>query len=275
MTRYIKFYFVQFILVLLVLFDMFFLKNKTLTPWQLVFFWVGLLVAAIFIYGYKNRKTTKDVDIIQMVFIYCMGYQLVTYLSGLILGFVRSPYSMEIVTMIKNIAPYLLLIISEEVVRYIVINKYSNKKKVVVSLTISFILYEIFGSIGSYNLKEANDILRFATILVGGTITKNCLCSYLAYRSDYKPAILYRCIFELIIFVVPIFPNLGDYIEAMVSMLFPVLLLVSIIALFEKKKFREPKKSFKEILILWIPTVAIILVIVALQQEYLSIRLWL
>ena len=164
------------------------------------------------------------------------------------------------------------MIIAQEFIRFSVINRYNNNKKVIVSITLAFILYEIGINIGAYDLSDATDLLKLFTMLVGGTITKNCLCSYLAYRADYKPAIIYRSIFELIIYVVPIFPNLGDYIEAMVSMLFPILLLVSIIALFEKKKYREPKKSIFEILILWIPTVAIILVIVALQTGIFKYR---
>ena len=72
--------------------------------------------------------------------------------------------------------------------------------------------------------------------------------------------------------MVPILPNLGEYVEAMVGIIFPVLLLVSIIAVFEKKKYREPKKNIIEILILWVPTVVIILAIVALQTGVFKYR---
>lgn len=272
MKKNIKAYLMQLLIAFIILFNIFVLNTYRLSSWYPALMWLALLGLAYFLFGLKNRTSTKFVDIIQLVFIYCMGYELVIYLSGLILGFVRSPYSMEIKMMFKNIAPFLVMIIAQEVVRYSVVSRYKKDKTVIVSMTVAIILFEVFYGIGAYNLKSAEDIVKMLTILVGGAVTKNILCSYLAYRADYKPAILYRSIFELIIYVVPIYPNLGDYIEAMVAMLFPVLLVASIIALFEKKQYRKPKKNLIEMLILWIPAVAIILFVVCLQTGVFKYR---
>lgn len=267
-----KAYLMQFLIVIVILFNIFVLNTYRLNNWYPTLYWIVLAVISYFIFGLRNRIPNKFVDVMQLVFIYCMGYELITYLSGLVLGFVRSPYSMDLVTMIKNIAPILVMIVAQEVLRYAVISRYKKEKVVIASITLAIILYEISYGVGAYNLKSPAEIVKMITILVGGSITKNALCSYLAYRADYKPAILYRCIFELIIYVVPIYPNLGEYIEAMVSMIFPILLLVSIIALFEKKKYRQPKKSVKEIIILWTPAVIVMLIIVTLQTGVFRYR---
>lgn len=272
MKKNIKAYLMQFFIVIIILFNIFVLNTYQLSPWYPALSWLALGILAYFLFGLKNRVPAKYVDIMQLVFIYCMGYELLTYLSGLFLGFVRSPYSMEITTMIKNIAPFLVMIVAQEIVRYSVVSRYKKDKLVIVSITIALILFEIFYGIGSYDLTSSSDIVKMLTILVGGSITKNCLCSYLAYRADYKPSILYRCIFELIFYVVPIFPNLGEYIEAMVAMIFPVILMVSIIALFEKKQYRKPKKNVMEILILWVPAIVVILFIVTLQTGVFKYR---
>ena len=272
MKKNIKAYLMQLLIAFIILFNIFVLNTYRLSSWYPALMWLALLVLAYFLFGLKNRTSTKFVDIIQLVFIYCMGYELITYLSGLVLGFVRSPYSMELVTMIKNITPILVMIVAQEVLRYAVISRYKKEKVVIFSITLAIILYEISYGVGAYNLKSPAEIVKMVTILIGGSVTKNALCSYLAYRADYKPAILYRCIFELIIYVVPIYPNLGEYIEAMVSMIFPVLILVSVIALFEKKKYRQPKKSVKEIIILWTPAVIVMLIIVTLQTGVFKYR---
>ena len=260
-----KAYLMQFLIVIMVLFNIFVLNTYRLNTWYPTLYWVALAIISYLIFGLRNRVPSKFIDVIQLVFIYCMGYELITYLSGLILGFVRSPYSMQLVTMIKNIAPFLVMIIAQEITRYAVVTRYKKNKYVLVSITIAIILHEISFSIGSYDLKSAAEIVKMLTILVGGSITKNCLCSYLVYRADYKPSILYRCVFELIIYVVPIYPNLGEYIEAMVAMIFPVLLLVSIMGLYEKKKYRKEKKSWFEIVVLWVPAIIVMLFIVTLQ----------
>ncbi len=272
MRKNIKSYLMQALIAVMILFNIFVLNTYRLNTWYPTLYWVALAIISYLIFGLRNRVPSKFIDVIQLVFIYCMGYELITYLSGLVLGFVRSPYSMQLITMIKNIAPFLVMIIAQEVTRYAVVTRYKKNKYVLVSITIAIILYEISYSIGSYDLKSEAEIVKMLTILVGGSITKNCLCSYLVYRADYKPSILYRCVFELIIYVVPIYPNLGEYIEAMVSMIFPILLLVSIIALFEKKKYRQPKKSVKEIIILWTPAVIVMLIIVTLQTGVFRYR---
>lgn len=272
MRKYLKAYLIPILIIMYMLFNIFVLNTHRHSQWLPSFIWVVITVLCFKIYGNRNRTPDKYVDIIQLIFIYCMGYELIIYLSGLFLGFVRSPYSMDPITMIKNIAPLIVMIVSQELVRFLVISRYKNDKKVMVTTTISFVLSEIAIGMIAYDLNSASEVLKMITILVAGSITKNVLCSYLAFRADYKPAILYRCIFELIIYVVPIYPNLGDYIEAMVSMLFPVLLVVSLMALFEKKKYRQPKKSVMELLIMWVPTVAIVLFVLGLQSGIFKYR---
>lgn len=272
MRKHIKAYLIPTMLLLLILFNIFVLNTHRHSQWLPSFIWVAIAAVCFKIYGNRNRTSDKYIDIMQLIFIYCMGYELIIYLSGLFLGFVRSPYSMEPITMFKNIAPLIVMIVAQELVRFLVISRYKNDKKVMVVTTIAFIVLEIAVGMVAYDLNSASEIVKMITILVGGSITKNILCSYLAYRADYKPAILYRAIFELIIYVVPIYPNLGDYIEAMVSMLFPVLLVVSIMALFEKKKYRQPKKSVMELIIMWVPTVSIVLFILALQSGIFKYR---
>lgn len=272
MRKYLKAYLIPLMIAFVVLFNIFVLNTYKMSPWYSSFTWVALAILAVLALGKRDRTSAKFVDVIQLVFIYCMGYELIIYLSGLVLGFVRSPYSMEPITMIKNISPVLVTIVAQEVVRFLVVSRYSKDKKVIVGITVALIIFEISYSMGAYNLKDASDVLRMLTILVGGSISKNCLCSYLALKTNYKPAILYRAVFELIIYIVPIYPNLGDYIEAMVGILFPIILLVSIIAIFEKKKYRQPKKGVMEMIILWVPTVAIILFIVALQSGVFKYR---
>lgn len=272
MRKNIKGYIFVLLVGLMILFNLFVLNTYRISPWYSSFFWVALLILSVILFGMRNRTASKFVDVIQLVFIYCMGYELITYLSGLFLGFVRSPYSMDPTTMIKNIAPFLIMIICQEYVRNAVITRYQKDKKVMVAITVAIIAFEISYGIWAYDLNSAAEIVKMLSILVAGTITKNCLCSYLAYRTDYKPAILYRCIFELIIYVVPIYPNLGEYIEAMVSMAFPVLLLVSIIAIYEKKKYRQPKKSLFQTIMLWLPAVFVILLVVGLQSGIFKYR---
>lgn len=272
MKDILKAYLMTILIVFMILFNAFVLNTYRLSSWYPAIYWVGLSVLAYFLFGRRNRESAKFTDIIQLVFIYCMVYELIIYLSGLFLGFVRSPYSMQFRMIIKNVLPPLIMIIAEEFVRNAVITRYKKDKFVICAITLVIAAFEIFYNIGAYDLKYIEEIIKMLTVLVGGTLTKNILCSYLAYRADYKPAILYRCVFELILYIVPIFPNLGEYIEAMVAMIFPITLMVTIMGLFQKKQYRKPKKNLFETLLLWIPSVAVIVFIVVIQSGILRYR---
>lgn len=272
MKDMLKAYLMPILIVFMILFNAFVLNIYRLGLWYQAFWWLVLAVLSYVLYGKINRDTEKSTDIIQLVFIYCMAYELIIYLSGLFLGFARSPYSMQFRMIIRNVLPPLIMIIAEEFVRNAVITRYKKDKWVIIFLTLMLTLYEIFSKVGAYDLKYIEEIIKMLTVLVGGTLTKNILCSYLAYRADYKPAILYRCVFELILYIVPIFPNLGEYIEAMVAMIFPITLMVTIMGLFQKKQYRKPKKNLFETLLLWIPSVAVIIFIVVIQSGILRYR---
>lgn len=268
----LKKYLIPILITLTMLFNIFVLNIYRINNWLAPLLWILLAVLSYFVYGKKNRINSKSIDVIQLVFIYCMIYELLTYLSGLFLGFVKSPYSIQPITIIKNLSSPAIILFCQEFIRSSFIARYHNKRKSIIIITIVFIAYEIGVGSSAYNLKDTLEWLKMLTVLVAGSITKNILCSYMTYKTDFKPSILYRAIFELVIYVVPIFPNLGDYIEAVVSMLFPILLLTSIFAIYEKKKFRTPKKSVTEIIILWLPCVAIILCILAFQTGIFRYR---
>jgi hypothetical protein len=56
--------------------------------------------------------------------------------------------------------------------------------------------------------------------------------------SDYKIPIIYRLYIELPILILPIFPNLGDYVNTMVSFLMPIIFIYIIYVSLLKEKIR-------------------------------------
>ena len=100
MRKNIKSYLMQALIAVMILFNIFVLNTYQMSPWYPTLYWVALAIISYLIFGLRNRVPSKFIDVIQLVFIYCMGYELITYLSGLILGFVRSPYSMQLITML-------------------------------------------------------------------------------------------------------------------------------------------------------------------------------
>lgn len=57
------------------------------------------------------------------------------------------------------------------------------------------------------------------------SIAKNILCVYICSKVGYKPAIIYRIIMEMYSYFVPLIPDFGDYINSMIRLLIPSILI--------------------------------------------------
>ena len=89
-----------------------------------------LILANIFVYfnvGLKLQKRLGSKNTLQNVLIWLLMFFLVTYLTGLVIGFVRTIYSYSFTNLVKNILPTITFIVFTEVLRYQFISKSNNK----------------------------------------------------------------------------------------------------------------------------------------------------
>jgi len=96
-----------------------------------------------------------------------------------------------------------------------------NKKLIVILLIINTTLIDVTLLINSYSY----GILSFILLVLVPSISKNILLTYIVYKVGYKPAIVYRLLFEIPLFILPIFPSFGIYIESLIKLSFPLLLI--------------------------------------------------
>ena len=65
-----KAYLMQFLIVIMVLFNIFVLNTYKLNTWYPTLYWVALAIISYLIFGLRNRVPSKFIDVIQLVFIY-------------------------------------------------------------------------------------------------------------------------------------------------------------------------------------------------------------
>jgi len=165
---------------------------------------------------------------------------MITYLLGILTGFTTNPYSMSFLGILRNVAPLLIIIGCQEIVRYTVVRK--GSKTNIVLITMLLIVTTIMLNIRAYNLLDAFDVFESIGMLILPAIVNNVLLTYLARKSGYAPAILFRLIVELPIFLIPIRPDLGVYIYSVFNVLFPVFLFLRVNSFFGKSLTITPKK---------------------------------
>lgn len=224
-----------------------------------IIFWLLAVITLYFNIGFEKEKSVNKIDIMQIIFIYSFIYLIATYLFGFFFGFVKSPYSMNIIKIIVNIAPVLGIIVIQELIRYMVVIKSDKRIKPIIFIIIIFVLAELLTGISSYNLTSPTDIFEMIGLLLLPSIAKNILLSLIIKEGTYKATILYRLIFDLSIFIVPIIPDLGTYLTSVFNILIPVYLYSKINKVSDNKAkliIREKPKLVTNII-----TVFIILVL--------------
>lgn len=200
----------------------------------ILFFLIMYLFIKIFI-GLKKDKTLNKVDYIQKIFIYNFIFLGFIYLCGLVLGYLKSGYNLDIISIFKNISLKIIIIIISEIIRYNLVIR-NNKISVKTLIIILFLLFDILTTIKSYPLTNFKEILFYISLIVIPSFSKNFFLTYVISKIGYKPTILYRLILELYIYVLPIEPDLGEYLYAIIQFLYPMILFFRFYNLWNKDK---------------------------------------
>ena len=195
-----------------------------------------LMTTGLYYYlGYEKDKKKFRKETIWTLVNFTLAYYIITNLLGLITGFYRTIYDLSILSILNNTIPIILIIILSELARYMIITKGSNYRSVQILTVILFTMIEMSLFIASFS---DIGIMQIISIIIPIT-TKNILLTYLASKVGYRPAILYRALFELPIYILPIFPNFGVYVGSLVRTISPIILMSIIYYGFLREKPKQ------------------------------------
>jgi signal peptidase I len=227
-------------------------------------FWIFMLFISYILLGYtKNRSITKK-QTIQFILIYCLLYFILIYFLGIITGFNTVPYSHKIISIIKNIFLPITLIISKEFIRYMLIFKNRFSKRNVLLINFIFTLIDIVTVIDLYQFNTALLVFTFIGEVVLTSIYNNSLESLISYNNGPIPPIIFRLIMELYVYFVPIIPNLGIYLNTVITVCLPVLLILCLNKLCYNYKNVSKKKVSISKMYITIPLVIIFISVCSL-----------
>lgn len=217
-----------------------------------------------FVLGYEEDRHRFKKDGILFAIIFSLIYEIFIYVCGIFLGFLRSGYSLNIITLFKNILPFAMIIFTGEILRHEFIIK-GERKKIFYFLTfILFILIDSSSNIYKYDVSSSRVALEAICLIVIPSISKNLLLTYWMKKFGILANTIYLCITSLIIFIVPIIPDFNKYLQAVISLVYPV-----IVYLITKLILKDTAKSNRPSIISKIVTVVLIvfaLTIVALTS---------
>lgn len=207
-------------------------------PYTLFAFILLMGIITFLVIGFQKNKSILEKDVIESIFIYILIYYFITYILGLFFGFVRNTYSLSLINIFKNTLPVILLIITQEVFRYIVNTRFKDRNKLLICSCISFIIISNTLTFSDL-ICTSSGITRWVEQLglyVLPSVLTNVFVTYLSTKIGYKSSIIYRLLIEIPLYIIPIFPNFGNYIESVLRVSLPVIFIIWLYKYLEKRK---------------------------------------
>lgn len=233
-------------------------------------FLVVLLGLAIKLLGFRKDKiTVLTKNVFRTVIFYLVLVFFIMYGLGIIVGFLKNAYSMTLTNIFDNVFCPVVIILAVELLRYVVIGANKDKKLPVILITILLIAFEIATTIRTIDFTDIAVVFNLSATIILPSIFKNCLMSYLAYHVGYKIPIVYRLVMDIYMFVVPIIPSLGDYVNSMILISLPILIYISTFSMIDDRNNKpEPIFNKKNFTVWDIPVAAVLIVLIALISGF-------
>lgn len=174
----------------------------------------------------KTRKTYLERQVNNKMLIVLIVYFTLYYATGAIFGYLANGYSLKILSIIDNTLSPIIVIVGIELIRYILVKANKANKKMIYLITTAIILFEIGINVKFTSLNSIEIIFKAITATAIPVIIKNIVLSYLVSEFDYKTTLIYRLIMDMYIFIIPIIPNVGDYITSIFGICLPIIIYI-------------------------------------------------
>ena len=236
-------------------------------------FWLIMFVFSLFLFKgeYVNKK--YKYDIIQTVIICVILYFVIYFMSGFIAGFADTNYNNSFKGIILNLWSFGSIIIFQEYIRKVLINRCGRNKWMFVLVTIIFIFNDVHNSLITLKIKDFADFFKYMIVTFNPIVAKNIMLSYLAYKSDFIPGMIYRVFMETYSFIIPFAPNYNWFLLGVVELIMPFIIYFRchrITAKREDKK--EYKKNYKRTYF-YVPTLIVIIILALLVSGVFKYQL--
>ena len=146
---------------------------------------------------------------------------------------------LNLVNLINNIIPYLILIVISEVLRYEISRKGEGSLLSYVLVTAILICVDLSVFLKTYDLSIGDEQIKFICAIAMPSFFKNICLIYFNRNGGIYPSLLYRLLLDLKIFIFPIFPNFGIYWDSVIYTILPVLMALIIRLHLKQYKYED------------------------------------
>ena len=263
-SQYLKLLFIELFLITFSFFHFAFLNQYNIL-YIIELFAIFLFLKYIFKvdkYNFFNRK-----EEILIILIMCLGYYAITYFLGFFIGFVYTTYTREVTGIIENVCYSVLFILVLENIRDIIIQKGRYYRSIIILSCVVLTILELLFSLSVFQFVDRIVSLEIILTFIIPCLFRNIFMTYSTYYFGKEGSILYHMLMVTVTYMVPVFPNISEYISIIIQVVHPlIIILVSIdlILLRRAKKdsfFEQERKNRRNNIIFACSVVFLLLII--------------
>lgn len=221
---------IEVLLLIISLFQIYVVKSFSYPIYLLILF--VILGISYYFLKFDKRKERLSKDIMLIIGIVVLLYWLIIYIVGYFSGFLMNSYQRSFFGITKNVLYGFGLIASSEMFRHMFLRRRNDNKKIFVLTILVISMLEIVTKFSASQLDSNVQILKLLFSVVVPIFSKNIFLSFITLKVGCLSSILYRSLMELPLYIVPIIPNLGYYIENLVITILPLIILLIIYKLY-------------------------------------------
>lgn len=191
--------------------------------------------------NFKKDNNIQKKSTIRTIITILLSTTIITYTLGILLGFTKGYSLLSKNILIYGFIPTTIMIILNEIIRYIIFSNSYKNKKIIVIFTILSIILNIILRTNTSLFENGEKIFIYISTTIFPIISEEILCTYITYKIGLTPSLIYKLATRLYIYIIPIIPNLGNYIHSVIFILLPYIVYMSL----NKNKLIEEKKTKK------------------------------
>jgi len=184
------------------------------------FFMLLTFFSILFLGFQQNKKNRAKARISNTILIISTLYLITIYLAGNATSFLKTEFNF------LNMVYLLIYFGCAEIFRYVFFNKCTKNSIHPYVITFCFVLLDIL-VLSNFSPTNTLNIATLITI-TAISLMKNSILSYTVSRFGYNPCYIYSFIMTIMPLIMPIYPNLGNYLYLVFNIICSAIILYNV-----------------------------------------------
>ena len=226
---------------------------------------VFMAIAAVAVFLLLKRRLPLSInkrEVLLLTSVIAALFVILVLFSGLWFGFYKNPYFMKTNTLLTVALPIAVIIIATEIIRYVFISQKNGFISAVIF--VSCVIAEALTALTIPEITSFNRFMDLVGLTLFPAILSNIFYHYSAKRFGVLPNIAFRMIIVLYVYFTPTASGMSEALLSCLKMILPIIMLMLVSAMYEKKQKKIPKKGSKLTVVGTVAAVTVVILVAML-----------